>query len=73
MKREGAFEEALRRFWFDNHVIGAKALALLEETVGRERLVYGTNFAGWDQPEGGVKAKQDKQLADNARRLLRLA
>ncbi len=48
-----------------------RALALLESIVGRERLVYGTNFAGWDQPERVEASAFAAALADNARRLLR--
>jgi aminocarboxymuconate-semialdehyde decarboxylase len=71
-KRElGAFDAQLCRLWFDNHVHSAEALALLESSVGRDRLVLGTNFAGWDQPAGGNKIEAPHYLADNARRLLR--
>jgi aminocarboxymuconate-semialdehyde decarboxylase len=71
LREEGAFEARLRRLWFDNHVHGAEALALLESVVGPDHLVLGTNFAGWDQ-QGGTKASElPARLADNARRLLR--
>ena len=67
----GAFEAQLKRLWFDNHVHGDAALGLLESVVGRDRLVLGTNFAGWDQPAGGGRVDAPAWLADNARRLLR--
>ncbi len=70
LRSPGAFEERLRRIWFDNHVHGAASLALLESIVGRDRLLLGTNFAGWDQPAGGQKIEAPAWLADNARRLL---
>jgi aminocarboxymuconate-semialdehyde decarboxylase len=71
LREPGAFEARLRRLWFDNHVHSAASLALLESIVGRERLVLGTNFAGWDQPSGGQAIEAPAWLADNARRLLR--
>jgi aminocarboxymuconate-semialdehyde decarboxylase len=42
------FEEDFRRLWFDTHVHGTGQLRLLTETVSRDRLVFGTNFGGWD-------------------------
>jgi aminocarboxymuconate-semialdehyde decarboxylase len=71
LREPGAFESRLRRLWFDNHVHSAASLALLESVVGRDRLVLGTNFAGWDQPSGGSAIEAPAWLADNARRLLR--
>ncbi len=59
--------------WFDNHVHDPRSHDLLEEVVGRDRLVLGTNFAGWDQPAGGQPINAPQYLADNARRLLRLS
>lgn len=71
-KREpGAFEAQLKRLWFDNHLHSAAAVRLLEDTVGRERLVLGTNFAGWDAPTAFGRLEVPTWLADNARRLLR--
>jgi aminocarboxymuconate-semialdehyde decarboxylase len=71
-KREpGAFETQLKRLWFDNHLHSYAAVRLLEDTVGRERLVLGTNFAGWDQPSSTAQLDAPFWLADNARRLLR--
>jgi len=51
----------------------ARALALLKEIVGTQRLTYGTNFAGWDSSDDGNHGPIDPVLADNARRLLRRA
>ncbi len=72
LRAEGAFEEALRRIWFDVHVHDGRALRLLAEVVGSDRLVLGTNFAGWDQGEPLDLNELAPILADNARRLLRL-
>ncbi len=71
LREPGAFKARLKRLWFDNHVHSAASLALLEDIVGRERMVFGTNFAGWDQPAGGGAVTAPPWLADNARRLLR--
>lgn len=71
LREPGAFESRLRRLWFDNHVHSEAALELLTRTVGQDRLVLGTNFAGWDQPGEGRPIEAPAWLADNARRLLR--
>lgn len=71
IKKDGAFEQALTRLWYDAHVTDPSALSLLRHWVGNDRIVYGTNFAGWDQPDEGHHAAIDPAWADNARRLLR--
>lgn len=71
LKRADAFEEQMRRIWFDVHMHDDEAVALLARRVGTERMVYGTNFAGWDAPERFAPPTLDMPLADNARRLLR--
>ena len=70
----GEATEQVRRIWWDAHVGGPQALAALVTAMGTERIVAGTNLAGWDQcldPSHG-----DGELASifdtNARRLLRL-
>jgi aminocarboxymuconate-semialdehyde decarboxylase len=70
----GAFEAQLRRLWWDAHVGGPRALDALVATVGDERLVGGTNFAGWDQhlDPGHGDVGLAALLDANARRLLRL-
>ncbi len=74
LRPDGAFEERLKRLWFDTHVDHPLILSLLSAVVGREHLVYGTNFAGWDEPDAGredAHSPVPDDLADNARRLLR--
>jgi aminocarboxymuconate-semialdehyde decarboxylase len=71
LREPGAFLARLKRLWFDNHVHDARALALLTDRVGQDRLVLGTNFAGWDQPDLLTSHEAPPYLADNARRLLR--
>lgn len=68
--RERGFEHYYRRLWFDTHVHDDAALDLLARHAGTQRLVFGTNFAGWDSGAGHVPAGID--LAGNAARLLRL-
>lgn len=72
LKADGAFEERLARIWFDNHLNSDASLDLLTGLVGDDRLVFGTNFAGWDAPEDLAAHAPPAKLADNARRLLRL-
>lgn len=71
---EGSVDEALRRLWWDAHVGGPRALAALIATVGTDRIVGGTNLAGWDEeldPSHGDPALAER-FDRNARRLLRL-
>lgn len=70
LRKDGAFEALLHRLWFDVHVHDPDSLALLKQKVDPHRLVFGTNFAGWDQQPGNVRAEA-AVYSDNARRLLR--
>jgi len=70
-RKDGAFEALLSRLWFDTHLSDDRALNLLKQVVGTDRLTYGTNFAGWDQSDAGDHGPIDPVLAENARRLLR--
>jgi len=72
LRKDGAFEALLHRLWFDVHVHDPDSLALLKQKVDPNRLVFGTNFAGWDQQPGNVRAEA-AVYTDNARRLLRAA
>jgi aminocarboxymuconate-semialdehyde decarboxylase len=72
LRAEGGFDERLRRLWFDVHVHDERSLGLLVEVAGAERLVAGTNFAGWDQGSVPPDGEWLEQLDGNARRLLRL-
>ena len=66
------FIGGLGRLWFDQHVADDLALDLLTARVGPERLVVGTNLAGWDAPSEPDQVHGDARYTDNARRLLRL-
>lgn len=68
--RENGFRHEVRKLWFDAHVEGQGALDLLIDAVGSDRLVYGTNFGGWDTPQG--TSAFDASLTPNAEKLLRL-
>lgn len=72
LRADGAFEERLQRLWFDNHLNNDNSLALLTNLVGDDKLVFGTNFSGWDAPDDLATHRRSPKLADNARRLLRL-
>jgi aminocarboxymuconate-semialdehyde decarboxylase len=66
------FTAGLRRMWFDQHVHDDTALTLLTDAVGMDRLVVGTNLAGWDAPSSPDEIPYRSEYDDNARRLLRL-
>jgi len=71
LREDGAFDRLLRRIWFDCHVHDERAFALLVQAVGTERLVFGTNFGGWDQG-GGLDLGEHRDAVRSAtRRLLR--
>ncbi len=72
IKEPGAFDRALSRLWFDCHITGAAELTLALEQYGADRLVYGTNFGGWDRGTGPDIAHLAQTLNTNATRLLRL-
>lgn len=74
LRGEGAVEALLARIWWDAHVGGPRALAALVATHGTDRLVGGTNLAGWDQTDDPSFGDADlaATLDANARRLLRL-
>jgi aminocarboxymuconate-semialdehyde decarboxylase len=67
---ESDFAASLARLWFDSHLEPGAARDLVVETVGVDRMVYGTNFGGWDTPT--TTDDFDASLTPNAHRLLRL-
>jgi aminocarboxymuconate-semialdehyde decarboxylase len=70
----GEVEARLGRLWWDAHVGGPRALAALLAAFGPDRLVAGTNLAGWDQSRDPSWGDADlaRTFDANARRLLRL-
>jgi aminocarboxymuconate-semialdehyde decarboxylase len=73
LRRPGAVDEALSRLWWDAHVGGPASLGVLVATMGTDRLVGGTNFAGWDQTADPSFGDADlaATMDDNSRRLVR--
>lgn len=69
LRPPGAFDALLSRLWFDCHVHDRRTLDLLVDVVGEDRVVFGTNFGGWDQ---GTTAIVDtgSPIHANTRRLL---
>ena len=70
LRKDGAFDALLHRLWFDVHMHSDTSVELLKTRVNGEHLVFGTNFAGWDQQRYDVR-DEARPYADNARRLLR--
>lgn len=68
--QEHGFQAMLQKLWFDAHVDGETAHNRLLEVVGADRLVYGTNFGGWDTPSAADEFAAS--LTPNAEKLLRL-
>ncbi len=67
---ESTFAEDLKLLWFDSHLEEGPAHDLVVSTVGSDRMVFGTNFGGWDTPT--VVTDFDRDLTANAIQLLRL-
>ena len=67
---EFTFAEDLKLLWFDSHLEEGPAHDLVVSTVGEDRMVFGTNFGGWDTPT--VITDFDQSLTTNAIKLLRL-
>jgi aminocarboxymuconate-semialdehyde decarboxylase len=70
--RELGFDHYLHRLWFDNHVQGAAARDLLLAAVNVDRLVFGTNYGGWDSGGSHAQDPEVVALTSNAERLLRV-
>ena len=68
--KKNGFVNELKRLWFDAHVHGEKSQKMLFDLIGEDRLVYGTNFGGWDTPSAADEFAAS--LTPNAEALLRL-
>ncbi len=68
--QEHGFQTMMRKIWFDAHVDGEAAHNRLVDVMGHDRLVYGTNFGGWDTPSAADEFAAS--LTPNAEKLLRL-
>jgi aminocarboxymuconate-semialdehyde decarboxylase len=51
LREPGQLDAILGRVWFDAHTGGPASRAFLAEAVGADRLLHGTNLAGWDAPQ----------------------
>ena len=71
LQKDGAFESYLAKLWFDVHVHDPRVIDFINRILNPDRLVMGTNFAGWDQHGISGEDLWLRQLANNARRLLR--
>lgn len=72
LRPDGALEERYARIWMDDHLNSDASNALLADVHGEDRIVFGTNFAGWDAPDAAGPVDVPAAYAANARRLLRL-
>jgi predicted TIM-barrel fold metal-dependent hydrolase len=76
-----SFEDIWRQMTFDCLIKAGPNMEMLVKAEGADRILLGTNFAGWDQDDGIVAAvealpiaaeQHDMILAGNARRLFGL-
>ena len=73
IREKGEFLRQLKLIWFDNHVHQKESLDLLDNLVGSDRQVLGTNFLGWDQPKRDSLKETPDFLSGNAKKLLRIS
>ncbi|MFD7599734.1 amidohydrolase family protein [Streptomyces mirabilis] len=66
------FDRDYARLWFDTHLHSALSTQLLTQVASPDRLVFGTNFGGWDSAASHEADDTPIDLSANARRLLRL-
>ena len=69
MQKDGVFESLLQRLWFDVHLHSENSVDLLKLYVDEDHLLFGTNYAGWDQQPGDIR-EMARPYAENAKRLL---
>ena len=64
----------MQQLWFDTHVHDPGVLNWVIDIMGTEKLLLGTNFAGWDQHAMIQDIEPDlaASMAANAKRLLRV-
>jgi aminocarboxymuconate-semialdehyde decarboxylase len=72
IREPGAFDAALDKLWFDCHITGDAEFTFAVDQIGTDRLVFGTNFGGWDKGTVGHLGDLPDTLNANAARLLRL-
>ena len=72
IKPAGTFRSQVSRLWFDLHVTGEAERAFAVSQLGTDRLVFGTNFSGWDGGTADIAPDLAEVLDANAVRLFRL-
>lgn len=72
LKQPGTFRNELSKLWFDLHVTGDAERDFATSQLGTDRLVFGTNFAGWDGGTADGAGRLTSKLNENAARLFRL-
>ncbi len=65
------FDAQFSRLWFDTHVNSPESLALLRAVANPDRLVFGTNYRGWDSGSVDEVEPIAADVVRNARTLLR--
>ena len=66
LQYEGAFEESLQKLWFDTHVHDPRVLKWVIDIMGTERLLLGTNFAGWGPTRHDTRCRPDTGRNDES-------
>lgn len=72
IREPGAFDAEVDKLWFDCHITGDAEFDFGVSQLGTDRLVFGTNFGGWDTGTVGHLGELPDTLNTNAARLLRL-
>jgi aminocarboxymuconate-semialdehyde decarboxylase len=72
IREPGIFDAELDKLWFDCHVSGEKEFEFALNQIGTSRLVFGTNFGGWDSGSAHFPFEIVEVLNKNATKLLRL-
>lgn len=67
------FDRDYARLWFDTHLHSGRSAQLLTEVANADRLVFGTNFGGWDSATATEADSLPIDLSANTRTLLRLS
>ena len=72
IREPGEFDKELDNLWFDCHVSGRLEFEFAISQLNTDRLVFGTNFGGWDSGAAHYPSEMLKKLNTNAQTLLRL-
>ena len=72
IREPGEFDKELDNLWFDCHVSGQMEFDFAISQLNTDRLVFGTNFGGWDSGAAHYPSEMIEKLNTNAKTLLRL-